>query len=165
MTFPFQHRPQTDSIRLAWSGDPAFEPERFVIAEGKDAGKPDPAAWREAWRVAVETLDFAPLCKPGQTPTYLSFRPLADMTRRRLLERYHDTLGQLAWAAVVRATLVSIDGWPKDAPPLQPVTDPALAELGPILTEEVINFLGAIAPGAVNELAQAVIARGSPQGK
>ncbi len=169
------HRPQTDRITLAWSGDPAFDVKRYEV-KGKWT-KESRTRWADAWRIAVETLDFAPLAKAGERPTYFHFRPLPEEARRHLVERYFGTIGLVGTMAVIRLCLIGVDDWPAEAPKLSPESrrvDPKLPELDPLLDPEVVQFLadlGRAAQGTrplaplIDELGDEVMKRGSPQGK
>ena len=171
-----QHRPQTDRIVLAWSGDPAFDVKRFEV-KGKWT-KESQKAWADAWRQASETLDYAPITKAGEVPTYFHFRPLSEMARRHILERYLGSIGAVAWPTVIRLCLIAVvGGWPDDAPTLKQDTrrtDPKLPELDPLLDVEVVEVLAELGQfvhgtrpleSLIDELGRGVANRGSPQGK
>ena len=69
-------RPLTDSFSLVWRHDPAIDREKFATEEEFD----------KAYQTAVDTLDFAPLLKEGEAPTWFKFKPIPASRMAELSE-------------------------------------------------------------------------------
>lgn len=116
--------PLTDSFALAWEYDEAFDRSRETFAADFER--------------AVETLDFDPLCLPGQKPTLFVFRPIVGMPGRRLLDAEAGFMERTALA--FRMALVRIENGDK-IPAVNRVLDPAFGALGPMAQSDLMDFL------------------------
>lgn len=148
MALPHSSRPLTSGFALAYAYDPAFDSEQ--------------AGYGEAYRRCLETLDFAPITKPGQSPTLFHFRPLA---MHEVREIYAMAPGLAAWVAFRLSLTAVTDGGPELAK-LEKTVDSRVAGLGKMLSlkqtemiEMISAELGRIAGEIVTDLGGAVIAR------
>lgn len=125
--------PLTDSFALAWEFDDAFDRDR----EDFD----------HAYQVAVETLDFASLCKPGEKPTLFRFRPMSGERARAFQDL---ELGQAQKLALAfRMMLVKIENFDApELPPLEPKVDPQYKQLGKLVNPALVDYLDALAVAA-----------------
>lgn len=131
-------RPLTDSMALAYAYDPAFDAARAEFPVGKDG---DDEAYISAWKSATERLDYSTLIKSNETPTLFRFRPLSDAESRKLHSLPIGVTEMLA--VVVRMTLQSVHNG-GEFEKFERKVDPALRDLGKIVTVPYMDMLGAL---------------------
>lgn len=140
---------------LAWDRDDKFDRERLDAEHAADAQKPD---FQNAYERAYETLDWQPLCRPGESPTLFWFRPVTGRTLHRLIDKDCGALEKSALA--FRLGLRRIDNGPSGLDSLDPKLDRDYPDLGPMLgakTFEQLSMFGYL----VVALGNMVIARSS----
>lgn len=116
--------PITDSFRLVWRHDTALDHKR--------------EDFENAYRVAIETLDWEPLLIPGEQPTYFHFRLVDQDTMRRLADSPigpHQTL-----ALVFRLALCRIENAP-GCPEFKRKRDVEFGKLGEMAEPSVVDYL------------------------
>lgn len=111
--------------------DPAFDHERY---EDGEAGA---KRFAEDFQRCIETQDYTPLCKPGQTPTLFVFRPLKFSEVDRIVSMQ---LGNRATTVIFRLCLRSIQD-ASLAGEIKRTTDPEFKELGAIASQPWLDDL------------------------
>lgn len=118
-------RPLTDSFALAWERDDAFDTERESFVND--------------YLVALETLDWAKLCKPGELPTLFHFRPLSSAQLRAIADAAGGRLATVT-ALAFRAALVRVENC--DAmPKLVRRIESSYSAVGPLVQQEIVDLL------------------------
>lgn len=136
----FGQAPLSRELRLAYAYDPAFDVGRYKApgVEAEDADK----KWLADYEKAVETLDFQPLCVPGQTPTIFRFRPLKA--------REFDMLGRLGAdegspaMVVFRCCLEGVENAHADLTGFKKSVDPSLEAFGQIVDRKATELFGGL---------------------
>lgn len=138
-------RPQTDSYRLAYAYDPAF-----------DTSRPD---YERVYARCAERLDFNEIIRPGETPTWFWFAPLSVSQVRRLIDV---SSGSRHFWLAFRMALRRIEGLDE----VERATDAEWAKLGELVKvdlcdslEEVPRRLGRPPFELINDLGAQVLAR------
>jgi hypothetical protein len=141
-------RPLADTFKLVYAGDPALDHDR-----------PD---FDAAYARALETLDFAPLIRAGEQPTWFVFSTPGMSAVRRVMDlttsvRHH-------WLAV-RMALRRVENFGEFI--VEKAADPEYPKAGDLVTVACMDVLEAI-PGAlgrpafelVNDFGACVLHRG-----
>lgn len=146
-------RPLTDSIRLVYSHDPAL-----------DTSRPD---YDAVYDRCVTRLDFSPIIKAGEQPTWFVFQPLSISQVRRILDVSSPT--RHFWLAF-RMSLRRIEGSDVE---VDRGVDQDYAKLGELVKVDLMDALEEVPKGLgrppfelVNDMGAAVLARAmGPLGK
>jgi hypothetical protein len=165
-------RPLTQRFKIVPRFDPALDRERYdedsevvawkALPDEEREKTPEPMTFERAYGIALERLDFQPLLKAGEAPTYLVFRPIDNKTMRRLIDLYGSNFGAEGLALILRIALIGIENWP-DSPNLDREKDSKWGDLVPYKViaalDEVAASLGAPFGALTSELAQHVVVR------
>jgi hypothetical protein len=116
--------PLSESFALAWEHDPALDRSRETFSHD--------------YQVAVETLNWEPLCIPGQKPTLFHFRAINGSVLRRLMEGGHGVLTGTEFA--FRIGLIRVENF-EGCPAVKRGRDPEHPGYGDMAGQDVLNVL------------------------
>lgn len=155
MALKAQPAPLTQTFSIPWRWDPALDTEREDYAQ--------------AFKNAMETLDFTELIKPGEKPTMFVVRCLPGSVVRDLMSLDLEPLQRLSLAfrlALTRIDNLDIPAAPPAVQKIERKLDTRYPQLGKMVEQTVADYLDAVAAkyrpefgGIVNEIGDEVMRR------